>query len=84
MTAPYIQKLVAERGSAQFAIGCRTDSEKEASLLQIPLQMQQNDNPEDGARGMGCPGARDRFARPAAGLVSSGLCNRHAIHLNSA
>jgi len=53
-------------------------------LLQIPLQMQQNDNPEDGARGMGCPGARDRFARPAAGLVSSGLCNRHAIHLNSA
>jgi 2-keto-4-pentenoate hydratase len=64
MTAPYIQKLVAERGGAQFAIGCRTDSEKEASLLQIPLQMQQNDNPEDGARGMGCPGA-PRAARAA-------------------
>jgi hypothetical protein len=38
-------------------------------LLQIPLQMQQNDNPEDGAHGMGCPGARERLARPAAGLV---------------
>jgi len=28
MAAPYIQKSAAERGSAQFAIGCRTDSER--------------------------------------------------------
>ena len=28
MAAPYIQKSAAERGRAQFAIGCRTDSER--------------------------------------------------------